>query len=355
MADQVSYSCRACGATLIEGSHSHKELCDSCAVSQSSYTNQLESSTHDQALTPAAPYGVSSAREPGAPPALLDPDRPQWGPVTGLVTWLLSIAATLIIPVIAGYAFYFIQRNRGVPVPELTDVQGLTEWFYSPDPIFVMIASSFVAHLITLAICWIAVTRIRSRPFWARLGWNWGGKNFGYWLIASLVIIYVVLGLDQVLVKFVPQSDTPFNQVLRTSEKVRLAVAAMAVLTAPLVEELVYRGVLFSGLRRRFSMWTTIAIVTLIFAGVHIPQYTGAWASLIGLTLLSFILTTIRGLTKSVLPCVIVHLLYNTVGAIAILRPNEAETLLNIFTASVLYLFAIWYFFIRGSSIKTES
>lgn len=357
MVDQVTHAetCRVCGAALIEGRTSSQDICDACVTPQSPGANRALFDAPDHEPSAAAPYGDYQASESVAQTGPPDPDRPKWGPVSGIVTWLASIGATLVIPIIAVFAYYFILRNRGVPVPEPTDEKAFREWLQSPDPVLVMIAFSFVAQLVTLAICWLVVTRVRARPFWSSLGWNWGGKNFGYWLIASLIIIYVVLGLDQLLVKFVPQKPTPFDDVLKTSENVRLAVAAMAVLTAPFVEELVYRGVLFSGLRSRFSARTTVVIVTILFAGVHVPQYVGAWASLIGLTVLSFVLTSIRALTKSILPCVLVHMLFNTVGVIGILRPNQAEMLLNVFTASVLYILLIWHFFIRPRSAKIES
>jgi uncharacterized protein len=357
MADQVTHAdtCRVCGRPLIEGRTTPQDICDACASAQPANPDAAVFESPDHAPPAATPYGGYQAREPAAQTSPPDPDHPKWGPVTGIVTWLFSIGATIVIPLIAVLVYYFLERKRGAPLPAPGDEAGFRAWLQSPPVVLVMVASSIIAHVLTAVVCWAVVTRIRARPFWSSLGWNWGGKNFGYWLIASLIIIYVVLGVDQVLVKLLPQRPTPFDEILKTSDNVRFTVAAMAVLTAPLIEELVYRGVLFSGLRKRFSAWMTVILVTLLFAGVHVPQYWGAWASMAGLTLLSFVLTSIRALTKSILPCVLVHMLFNTVGAIGILKPDQSEMWLNVFTASALYVLLIWHLFIRRRSVRTES
>lgn len=133
-------------------------------------------------------------------------------------------------------------------------------------------------------------------------------------------VLVAVLGVSVVLDRVLPQKeDTVFDLLLKSSRQVRIWLAMLAVFTAPLVEEVVYRGVLYSALRRYIPLGWSIAIVTLLFAGVHFPQYWGAWAGLMGLTLLSLVLTVVRATTKSIYPCIIIHLLNNVIGAIQIL------------------------------------
>jgi len=116
-----------------------------------------------------------------------------------------------------------------------------------------------------------------------------------------------------------PQSEeNSFTELLKSSAKVRIAIAVLATFTAPVVEEAVYRGVLYSGLRKTFGVAPTVLLVTLMFAGVHVLQYMGAWVSLAGLTLLSLALTLIRARTKSILPCVAIHTVNNAFFAVLI-------------------------------------
>lgn len=124
----------------------------------------------------------------------------------------------------------------------------------------------------------------------------------------------------QVLSRFLPQSEeNSFTDLLKSSMRVRVAIAVLATFTAPLVEETVYRGVLFSSLRRSLGLVGTVVLVTLMFAGVHVLQYLGAWVTIAGLTLLSLALTLIRARTKSILPCVLIHTVNNAFFAVLIL------------------------------------
>jgi membrane protease YdiL (CAAX protease family) len=249
-----------------------------------------------------------------------DPDRPLWGPMSGIGVWLLSVAAVIVIPVVAVLVWYLIQSARGVPLPDLGARDELLAWLKSPDLLLVQVLSTIIAHAITIAICWAVVTKLGARPFWASLGWNWAGHSVWYWLVFSACIIVGLLMVSQLLSRVLPQSeDNAFADLLKSSRQVRIAIAALATFTAPLVEEAVYRGVLFSALRRHLGLIATVLVVTVMFAGVHVLQYWGAWVSIAGLVLLSLTLTVIRAGTKSILPCVMIHTLNNAFFSVVIL------------------------------------
>lgn len=247
----------------------------------------------------------------------LDPDRPHWGPSAGIGIWLFSFFALLVMSLLAVLVWYVVESVRGMPLPQTQ--QELSEWLLSPNSILVQVLSTVVAHVVTIAACWAVVTGMGRRPFLDSLGWKWEGGStaakVGY-VFGMAVTMWITL---IVLSRLLPQSsETQFDQLLKTSQQVRYAVAFMAVFTAPFVEEVVYRGVLFSGLRSRMGLPLTVAFVTLLFAGVHAYQYWGAWAGLIGLTLLSLVLTLMRARTKSIFPCVAVHLVFNAIQAVFI-------------------------------------
>jgi membrane protease YdiL (CAAX protease family) len=246
-----------------------------------------------------------------------NPDRPPWGIAGGVGVWLFSVLAIILIPTLAvgGWLGYEKIKN-----PDLSmRADDLTHMLLSPPAVLVNVLALFGAHIITLGVVWIIVTRFGRYPFFSTLGWRWvtrpGFPKF--WFVIGVVfamwIIEVALSLA------IRQShETDFERLLKTSQQVRIAVAVLAVLSAPLVEEAVYRGVLFSALISRAGLKWTVALVTLLFAVVHYPQYWGAWSGLAGITVLSLTLTLIRAKTKSILPCVAVHLLFNSLGAIEI-------------------------------------
>lgn len=311
-------TCRVCGAPLNEDQVHLDGLCRDCAeanATQGSYDAQ-------SAAVPATAFEPAPIPRQEIPP---DPDRPTWGPMSGIGVWLLSVAAVIVIPVVAVLVWYLIQFARGVPLPNLGVRDELLEWLKSPDLLLVQVLSTIIAHAITIAICWAVVTKLGRRPFWASLGWNWAGHSVWYWLVFSACVIVSLLIVSQLLSRVLPQSeDNSFAELLKSSRRVRIAIAALATFTAPLVEETVYRGIVFSALRRHLGLIATVLVVTVMFAGVHVLQYWGAWVSVAGLTLLSLALTVIRARTKSILPCVMIHTLNNAFFSVFILL-NKAS------------------------------
>jgi hypothetical protein len=101
----------------------------------------------------------------------------------------------------------------------------------------------------------------------------------------------------------------------------------MATFTAPLVEEVVYRGILYSAFQKTFSVPWAIVAVTLMFAAVHFVQYWGSPGTIILICVLSLILTMIRVKTDSLLPCIIMHTIFNGIQSVAlILEPYLPKT-----------------------------
>jgi membrane protease YdiL (CAAX protease family) len=135
-------------------------------------------------------------------------------------------------------------------------------------------------------------------------------------------LMLVLVGLDGLLPE---QKETAFDQLLKASQEARIAIACLAVLTAPIVEEVVYRGVLYSSLRPRVGLWPAIGIVTALFAVVHFHQYWGNWSALLGLAAVSLTLTGVRAYTGSLAPCVAIHFLFNVVNSIQILQRGGAS------------------------------
>ena len=312
MVDQLASAegCRVCGALLRKDQFQVDGLCGGCAGASSPQAPDYAPSEGA-----SAPYGFAPASEPEGPS---DPDNPPWGPVTGVSVWLVSVAAIIIVPIIAVAGWLLVEAARGGALPDFTVKEEIARWAVSPNVLLVQVVSTIVAHAITLAICWALIVKVRSRPFLESLGWSWGGRPVWYWVVFSACILVAVQIVSQILTRFVPEAESPFAQLLKTSQQVRIAVAVLATFTAPVVEEVVYRGFLFSSLRNRIGLIATVLAVTVTFAGVHVFQNWGAWVSITGLMLLSLALTIVRARTKSILPCVFIHTLNNAVASVVI-------------------------------------
>jgi uncharacterized protein len=118
--------------------------------------------------------------------------------------------------------------------------------------------------------------------------------------------------------------------LVESSLPARFATAFVAVFTAPLAEELIYRGVLYSALERAAGVAVAIVVVSLLFAGVHVFQYSNNFGVITVITLLSFTLTLARAYSGSVLPPFIIHLVFNGIQSLVlVLSPFIDSSLLE--------------------------
>jgi membrane protease YdiL (CAAX protease family) len=97
----------------------------------------------------------------------------------------------------------------------------------------------------------------------------------------------------------------------------RVALMAVVVTVGPLVEELLFRGVLLSALLRRLPAGWAVAACSLLFALVHLPDLGFLWYALPGLALLAAALAWLRLRSGSIWPAVLAHGANNLVAVAA--------------------------------------
>src|SRR5262245_2298918 len=269
--------------------------------------------TDSQVCPKCTERAPSLAAEPRAPAAITaDSQDVKWGVRSGILVWLSSVALILIFQLVAIIAYFFY---KGVTITEVT-----RDSLRDPLIIILSIVSAFPAHILTLLICWLVVTRVGRRPFWQSLGWGWHPQ---FKWVHAVALAFLMLGLNYLLENSLPHQETELEKILKLGFGVRLTVAALAVLTAPLVEEVVYRGLLYSGIEWTWGKPAAISLVTILFAGVHYFQYRESIAALTAILLLSLVLTLLRAATGKLLPCVATHLVYNGIQAIALIAMPE--------------------------------
>jgi len=242
-------------------------------------------------------------RQRETPPAS---ERPPWGLAAAFGLWMFFIFAISLLPALG--VFFWAAARGYTP----TDPEPL----HSPEGTLVQVSMLFLAHLLTLVVGWAVVTQGARRSFLHTLGWRWHPR---FRLRHVLLTVGGLYGFIFALSLFLPSRETAFDRLLQISPSVRIVIALLAVGTAPLVEELVYRGVLYPTLQMRLGRARAIAFVTLLFALVHYPQYSASTLILVAVTVLSFVITMIRAYTGQLLPCVVTHLVYNAIGAALIL------------------------------------
>lgn len=242
--------------------------------------------------------------------SLPTPNNPPWNVLEAIGVWIASVLFIVIVPSI--FLFPYLASLD----PPVTGSDQIIEFAKSdPTSIVLQIAAIIPAHILTLVLAWLVVTRARTFSFRKTLGWGRGG--FAWWhyaiILGGFLVIATIVG------SIIPEQENELIRILSSSRYALFIVAFVATFTAPIVEEVVYRGLLFSAFLRKFGMPIAFFTVTILFALVHIPQYYPSLSTIFLLTLLSLILTAVRVKTDNLLPCIILHTLFNGLQSILLI------------------------------------
>ena len=191
------------------------------------------------------------------------PDNPPWGSWAAFGVWVASVALVIICPLI------FV-----VPYLASAGILNQREQFEAavktdPMAVFLQIIGIIPAHLLTLALAWFVVTRGRRFSFKEMLGWEWNGFRVYHAVLIS--VGFYALAILAVLI--FGDVENEFDIMLKSSRYIVYVVAFFAVVTAPIVEEVVYRGLMYSAFQRTLGKVAAVLLVTFLFALVHGAQY----------------------------------------------------------------------------------
>ena len=249
------------------------------------------------------------------------PNDPPWTGWTAFGVWALSVFFTYVIPNIF-LVIYLIPKH----VP-LSDEKQLKDFIFTDEgAVLSLLAPVLLVHFFTVAISWIVVTRFNTFSFFKTLGWKLGG--FKIWHAAAIFVGFFLLA--NFMVSLLGKVETDFDKMLAGSRTAVYLVAFFATFTAPLTEEIVYRGLLYSAFQRKFGVGVAALFATLLFVAVHVPQYSSDaspdYATIIMLLVLSAVLTLIRIRTNNLLPCIILHTLFNALQSVFLIIEPYLQT-----------------------------
>ena len=258
----------------------------------------------EHAEPPAIP-----ASAPVQPTPKTSPWREVW---IAVAAWFMSVLLLLIVPVVyvIPYLVYRIARV-GSPSPEALASDKML--------IFFSVAGILPTHLLTLVLVWAVVSYAGRRPFWKNIDFGWPSNSSpAMTTMLSVVIAIVLFSAAYVITMLYGERKTDLDLMIESSIYTRFATAFVAVVTAPLIEELIYRGLLYKALEKAAGVAIAIVFVSLLFAGVHVFQYRNNLAVIAVITLLSVTLTVARAVSGKVLPAFIIHLVFNGIQSVLI-------------------------------------
>jgi len=269
-----------------------------------------------QQLTPL-PEEYAEPPEPrpreGVQPPAQNLWRTAWLDVgLGFGVWGVSVVLLVFGPVVFAlpYIIYRIAKF-GPPTAEALSADKTL--------VFLSVLAILPVHLLTFVLLWVVITYGGRRPFWQNIDFGWP-KNLSPMVttLASVLVATLLFLLAVGITSLYGERKTDLDFMIESSIYTRLTVALAAAATAPLVEELIYRGLLYRVLEKAGGMAVAIPIVSLLFAGIHVLQYRNNKAVILVITLLSFTLTIVRAVTGKVLPAFIILFVFNGIQSVLI-------------------------------------
>ena len=226
--------------------------------------------------------------------------------------WIVSVIFLVFVPVIYAlpYLIYRIAKTGEFTAVELASDKML---------IFFSVAGILPTHLLTFVLIWAIVSYAGRRPFWKNIDFDWPpNSSHAMTTMLSVVLAIVLFGLAFAITMLYGERKTDLDLMIESSIYTRFVTAFVAVVTAPLIEELIYRGLLYKALEKAAGVAIAIVVVSLLFAGVHVFQYRNNLAVIAVITLLSITLTVTRAVSGKVLPAFIIHLVFNGIQSVLI-------------------------------------
>ncbi len=151
----------------------------------------------------------------------------------------------------------------------------------------------------------------RARPVGANLLYGVGG-----FAVASALMVPVVF-LGRYLFRHAPDPSNPVIPQLVSASGIgtTLLLVGLASVAAPLVEELLFRGVFYQAARLKLGVWPAIVVTGLVFGFVHPVGI----AEMLGIAILGGVFAWMAETRRSLLPSMAAHCLNNLTTTLLLL------------------------------------
>lgn len=242
---------------------------------------------------------------------------------------LVTMAFELVYGVMAG--FQLVMSGEAYDVQAV--MQGAVEFIYGNSMWIIAISSG-----LTLLFLWLFFI-IRKKKLLREAGLT----SFSMKKLPALILLGIGL---QLLVSFgmalLPQEmladySESVSQVLGT---VGIVTIFAQVIAAPLTEEIIFRGLIFSRLKKAMPLWVAAAVSAALFGLMHGQILWTAYAFLLGLLFAAIVIKT-----GSVTAAVVLHMTFNAGGVLLSLLTVEMPLIVGGLIAAAglaVSCFAFW-------------
>jgi hypothetical protein len=238
------------------------------------------------AVAPELPAGVQRRERP---------QWPRWKPWTAWVALIAAFGGALIGALIVGIVGAVAGADISDPTPAIN------------------IAATIVQDLCFIAAA-LLFASMAGRPLPAQFGLRpTSVRKALIWMAAAFLAFYVVTAIWVSIVGG-DTNDSKLTDELGVdrSTAALLASAFLVSVVAPIAEEFFFRGFFFAALRNWRGFWPAAIVTGLVFGAIHAGSADAAL--LPPLAFFGFALCLVRERTGSLIPCILLHCVNNSLA-----------------------------------------
>ncbi|HEV8494485.1 MAG TPA: CPBP family intramembrane glutamic endopeptidase [Candidatus Angelobacter sp.] len=261
----------------------------------------------DQAL-PIEP--VSSVELVQAPAPVIEPARPPAVEPSGATVDIVDVVLVSLMAVIAFVVFgsigvgifMYTHHLHGPGTRAMEDAIAKNAFF--------VVSTQLVTYLAIVGFMAFLVWTRHRMSLSRAIQWNLPGQRLAINALMIGAALAMVSDIGEVVFhRWIPDS-LPITEYFKDRPSA-LLLASFAILVAPLMEELLFRGFLYPALARWTGPFISVVVTASAFAMLHGAQLGYSWAPLLLIFIVGVTLTVTRVVTRSVATGVIVHMTYN--------------------------------------------
>ncbi len=176
-----------------------------------------------------------------------------------------------------------------------------------------------VCYLFTMGLSFAIVHAIRRRKL-GESTYDFRIESWTFVLPLVLTSVALLLGVVVPIASLIPMPEAAADGFNAMIAQTGWATFVYFVIAAPLFEELIFRGIILDGYLKRYQPSTAIIVSSLLFGAFHFNP----WQFVTG-TVLGCFLGWVYYRTRSVGPCIVVHMAANFCGYLLRLLMSSTE------------------------------
>ena len=221
-----------------------------------------------------------------------EPAPPRWQRMD-----LVAFAGFFIAVVVALPSAIFLVLRLFRPGLQPTDLSGVEQ-----------ISIQALMDVVLVGFIFFMIRVLHGRQILETLHWRHTEKIPVMFLISAGAFLAVTVLIASTL--FPTPSESPLEKLLSTTPSI-VAFVFFGIAMAPLLEEIIFRGFIYTLLADVYSPAVAVPITSVLFAALHVSQLRGNWPAVVLILLVGYVLTVVRKRSNSLIPSVIMHTAYN--------------------------------------------